>query len=159
MRITRSLLVRAGLGVLAAGTLTLVATSALVLPRQGANLDVEARHLNDRLAAADRVPAPAPGAAVPYAAALPARTAALLDDMQAAGALDLRYAVEPRSGQGAVAVQRVTVGFTADLDTLARILAGVEGASPAVSVDGMDLERRDGSGIGVTLHLILLGAA
>lgn len=159
MRIPRSLLVRAGLGVFGAGALALVAASALVLPGHADRLDAEARQLNARLAAARQAPAAPPGAAIPAAAALPARTAALLDGMQSAGARDLHYTVEARAGQGAVAVQRVTVAFGAGLDALGRILAGLETAAPAVSLDGVELERGDGGRIGVTLHLRLLGAA
>lgn len=159
MRVPRSLLVRGFLVLLGFGALALVAASALVLPRQADRLDAEARHLNARLASARHAPAPPPGAAVPSSASLPARTAALLDGMQSAGARDLHYAVEARSGLGAVTVQRVTVGFGAELDAVGRILAGLEAAAPAVSVSAVDLERQDGGRIGVTLSLLLLGAA
>jgi len=159
VQLPRKLLVRAALGGLAAGAVALLLASALLLPRHAEGLDQEGRRLAARLAASRHTPPPPPGAAVPAAAALPGRTAVLLDGMQAAGAQDLHYAVEAREGHGAVAVQGVTVDFFAELEAVGRILAGLEGAAPAVSLTGVDLERGDGGRIGVTLHLMLLGAA
>jgi len=160
VRISRNLLIRIGLGSLGALTLGLVMASAYVLPRQADRLDVEHARLVARLSAAGQRPGQAATATpVPAATALPAHAAALLDQMQAAGARDLRYTVGARSSQGGVALQRVSVEFAAALEPLGRILSGLEGGAPAVTVGQVELERGDAGRIDVTLQLTFLGAA
>lgn len=160
MRISRNALIRVGLGSLGALALALVVTSTYVLPHHADRLDAEHARLVARLSAAGRHPGQAVAATpVPAASALPAHAAALLDQMQAAGARDLTYTVGARSSQGGVTQQQVSVDFAAPLDALGRILTGLERGAPAVTVSEVELERGDAGRIEVMLQLTFLGAA
>jgi hypothetical protein len=159
VRIPRSTGVRIGLGIMGALALALVVASAYVLPQRADRLDAEHARLVARLSSAGRHPGQAaPFTPVPAAAVLPAHAAALLDQMQAAGARDLTYKVAERTVEDGVALQRVAVEFAADLGALGRILSGLEGDAPAVTVSGVEMERADAGRIAVTLQLALLGA-
>lgn len=159
MRIPRSRLIQGALALAAGIALLLAVVSAYVLPRKAGALHLENAHLTRRLAAVERPAGPGPATPLPAVASLPARAANLLDMVEAAGGSGLHYTLGERRMDGPVAVQPVRIGFEGGVHALARVLARIEAAAPAVALGAVELERGDAGRIDVILRLDLLGAA
>jgi len=160
VRIPRSVAIRAALGTAAALTLGLVVSGAYVLPHRADTLRAESARLGADLKGA-AVPSAAGPATVrlPGAAALPAGAAAVVDTVHRLGVGDVRYTLGQRVPRGTVSSQSLALYFEAGYAPLARVLADLTAAAPAVTVTGLDLERMEGGRIDVALRLDLLGGA
>jgi len=160
VRIPRNLAIRAALSAAAALALGLVVAGVWVLPHKAEALRAETARLGAGLGNAGPLAAAAPGTvALPSAAGLPAGAAAVVDAVRRAGIGDVRYTLGQRVPRGTLSSQPLTLSFEAGFPSVARILADLAAAAPAVAVTSVDLERGDGGGLDVSLRLDLLGAA